>query len=295
MGYALKNKEKLSQGMRRIETRQVGCIMEQLKEWRPERNGSNVHQARKDLKKARAALRLIREKLDAADYRKANRNFREVGLALSPWRDTEVLLKTVVKMRKNCPDRRANEVLATLHEILQKQHEEIFRHPPQVGQIQAELRAARRYIKGWRLSGLKWSDLSCGSQRIYKQGRKAFYEAERTRTPENLHTWRKRVKDLWYQMCILQPSRPAAMARRARKLKKLSAYLGDDHDLVMLKQAAGTAKLEKGQIELLDELVDSRRGKLEQAAFELGQRLYSRKPASFARRVKRYGKKWCAR
>lgn len=215
-----------------------------------------------------------------------------MGQALARRRDVEVLLKTVDKLRAGHHDRRSSEILARLRRILLERNMELFHRPPITRKAEAKLESARGQIKSWHLGGLKWSDLSCGNQRAYKQGRKAFHEAERTRAPENLHEWRKRVKDMWYQLRVLQPARPKAIKKRAREMKQLSEYLGDDHDLTMFKQAVKTAKFAKPQTKLLDELADSQREKLEQAAFELGHRLYAEKPAAFGRRIKHYGKKW---
>lgn len=295
MGYELKTGEKLARGIRRIEKRQVGRIIKEIGEARPDRQGRAVHAARKDLKKARAALRLIQEKLDPKDYRKEHRKLRAVGQALAQRRDAEVLLKTVDKLRADCHDRRTGEILFKLRQVLLERYKEVFQRPPAAPKVETKLKSARRQIKGWQLGGLKWRDLSCGNQRTYKQGWKAFQEAERTPAPENLHEWRKRVKDMWYQLRVLQPARPKALKRRAHEMKQLSEYLGDSHDLMMFKEAVKTARFAKPQTELLDELADSQREKLEKAAFELGHRLYAEKPAAFGRRIKKYGKKWSTR
>jgi CHAD domain-containing protein len=295
MSTGLKTGENLAHGIRRIEKKQIGRIIEQLGESRPDRQGKAVHEARKDLKKARAALRLIRVKLDAQDYRKENRNLRKVGQALARRRDAEVLLKTVDKLRAGCHDRITREILAELRPVLLEQNKELFQRPPIARKAKAKLKSARKQIKSWHLDGLKWSDLSCGNQRTYKQGRKAFHKAERTRAPENLHEWRKRVKDMWYQLRVLQSARPRVIKKCAHKMKRLSEYLGDDHDLTMLKEAVKNAKFAKPQTRLLDELADSKREALEKAAFELGHRLYAEKPSAFGHRIKQYGKKWNGR
>jgi hypothetical protein len=44
-------------------------------------------------------------------------------------------------------------------------------------------------------------------RRIYRRGRKAMQHAQADPTNENLHEWRKRVKDLWHAEQILRPAR----------------------------------------------------------------------------------------
>ena len=291
MSYKLEHGEKLSRGIRRIETRQVRRITKDLVNERPKKRGKMVHEARKEIKKARSVLRMIRGRISDADYQKANRNLRKVGQAFSPWRDAEVALKTLNKLREDCRKARATRVLDELGEILQKCHDEILRHVPAVSKIKKKLRAARQRIKKLDLEGLSRSDLICGSQEIYRRGREALQEAELTHAPENLHEWRKRVKDLWHQLRILRPTRPVVGAEFAREMKKLSDFLGADHDLVMLQEAARKAELGKAHLELLARQVDLRRKKLQGAAFELGHRLFAGKPAVFARRIRYRGKK----
>ena len=53
---------------------------------------------------------------------------------------------------------------------------------------------------------------------------------------ELLHGWRKRVKDLSYQVSLLRPMAREEIDARAAELDNLSEHLGDDHDLAMLQQ-----------------------------------------------------------
>ena len=56
-----------------------------------------VHGARKDLKKARALLRLARPGMPAKDYRKENRRLRDLGRELSGGRDADVMLVALLQ------------------------------------------------------------------------------------------------------------------------------------------------------------------------------------------------------
>ena len=40
--------------------------------------------------------------------------------------------------------------------------------------------------------------------------------------PEDFHRWRKRVKDLWYHVSLLERARPEQMEALAKELKTLS-------------------------------------------------------------------------
>ena len=57
-----------------------------------------VHDARKDLKKLRALLRLVRDGLGEVRYRKENRALRNAGRALADFRDAAVRVELVEKL-----------------------------------------------------------------------------------------------------------------------------------------------------------------------------------------------------
>lgn len=108
-----------------------------------------------------------------------------------------------------------------------------------------------------------------------------------------MHEWRKRAKDLWYQVRILKPIQADALGELARCLKQIGQYLGDDHDLFMLEQAARQAGLERRELEAVSQIVATRRAQLQKKAFALGRELYVEKPSAFALRIERYGKAAC--
>ena len=88
-------------------------------------------------------------------------------------------------------------------------------------------------------------------RRTYAEGRKAFARADAEPSADNLHEWRKRVKDLWYQQQLLEDSWPGVMKAQAKEAKKLSKLLGDDHDLTVLAEHVDDPELHA--------LIDTRR------------------------------------
>src|ERR1700733_10637342 len=69
-----------------------------------------------------------------------------------------------------------------------------------------------------------------------RRGRQAFTRARGTREMEDLHAWRKRVKDLWYHERLLASTCGPTVRGHAKDLDRLSELLGDDHDLAVLRQ-----------------------------------------------------------
>jgi CHAD domain-containing protein len=122
--------------------------------------------------------------------------------------------------------------------------------------------------------------LTGGMQWVYRRGRRALRAAEKRPDGERLHELRKRAKDLWHSAQLLEPAAPKRMKKLARRGHRLSDLLGEDHDLLVLRERAEAQPelLEREELELLRALIDRRRNALEKDALALASRLYSRKP-----------------
>src|SRR5262249_7531385 len=130
-----------------------------------------------------------------------------------------------------------------------------------------------------------------------RQGREALAVVHAASTDANLHEWRKRVKDLWHQLEILEPTRPDLLEELATKAHELADHLGDDHDLVVLSETMKDVFRTEGDGAHGSEwsrLIQLRRGELQKSAFHLGDELYRERPKEFVRRLKAYWKAWRA-
>lgn len=293
MRFELKPKEKLPHGIRRIARKQVDRIIQDISVQRPECQGKTIHDARKSVKKSRAVLRLVRPRIGKKVYKKENSTLREVGRTLSSRRDAEVLLKTLGELRKDGKNHRLRPALDRLQRGLQERYDRAFHVTDRrTRDGKSGLASARKHILKWTLGRLGWADLGCGIERTYQQGRERMENADRTRSMQALHDWRKRVKDLWYELRILKPIKPNAMSRLADDAKRLSQLLGDDHDLAALEEELGKSGLDSKDAKIISGLIGLRRPKLQKAAFKLGRRVYREQPGDFARRIKCFGRAW---
>jgi hypothetical protein len=242
-----------------------------------------VHESRKAFKRSRAVVRLVRDEIGDDAYRRENTAYRDMGRRLSAARDARVL----VEVLDDLVDRYADEVppdrFARFRGALAEEHDaETERLHSETGrealeEVNADLERARDRVATWSLDS---GELQPGLQRIYRRGRRAFRAASEEPSVENLHEWRKRVKDLWHAAQVL------SKRKRARRLHHLSNLLGDDHDLAVLREKALDSHrcFEPVQtLTALKGLIDRRRADLEAEAFEVGSRLYRRKPRAYAR------------
>ena len=107
---------------------------------------------------------------------------------------------------------------------------------------------------------------------------------------DNLHEWRKRVKDLWHAEQILRGASPKKMKKLAKRTHELSDLLGDDHDLAELRSYASTHRQcfddRVTQVALVA-VIDRRRKELQREALRLGAKLYRSSPKRFAGSIER--------
>src|SRR5438445_12869636 len=98
MSYQLKHRETLGENLRRICRQQIERASAVAKgEKKP--NDTPVHETRKHLKKARAALRLVRKEIGRGLFRQQDYCLRDVARLISEIRDAEVRLQTVRQLQ----------------------------------------------------------------------------------------------------------------------------------------------------------------------------------------------------
>lgn len=291
----LRRGESGTHGVRRIARHRISDALSSLE--KKKIGDDEIHAARKELKKARAALRLLRSALGEGTYRRENVVLRDVARPLSAVRDGKVLLDTLDKLvRRYGPAARAIP-LDELREILRRERLRTRRTLSGTAgkQLRGALRQALVRSSRWRVGEQGWRVIGAGLTRIYAKGRKAFEASRARRSPENLHEWRKQVKYLWHQLQVLEPLWPALIGELADQSHKLADYLGDDHDLAVLRERVLEHKgafPDTASRSALLAFIDRWRVELEDKAFVLGARIYEERPKEFAARFGRYWSDW---
>jgi CHAD domain-containing protein len=277
--YRLKAGEPLPEGTVRIAH---GRIDDAIAELRGETDSSAeeaVHEARKDLKKLRALLRMMRGELGEDTFRRENACFRDAGRELAGVRDDDVMLATL----------RALDLPAGTEWELRKAVQ-VHRaagaddgRRTAAASVVAALREARGRVENWPLEHDSFDALHGGLERTYRRGRRNFRAARTEPTVEALHEWRKRVKEFWYQHTLLRSLWPPVMQAVGDEAHELANQLGDDHDLAML---AGWMREHTDAEPEFFEAVERRRSELEVEAMRLGKRLYADKTSAYVRRMR---------
>jgi CHAD domain-containing protein len=104
---------------------------------------------------------------------------------------------------------------------------------------------------------------------------------------QDLHEWRKRVKDFWYHARLLAPSAGPAVQGHAKDAHRLADLLGNDHDLAVLKQELVSNASVSPDVDAVVRLIDHRRRALQAEALDIGARVYAESPEAFRRRMRR--------
>lgn len=288
MGFRLKLREPLPDGLKRVFREQIESALH-LCENPAKQRGVTVHEVRKHLKKLRAAMRLAAGEVGKNCHAGEDRCVRKTGRLVSDLRDAQVRLQTFMDLRDQAVKRSEEQLFLRTEELLLLERES-FSAAFTGWQSQAipRLERVNSRLMNWRLEGLTWKQICGAVAKIYKRGQRGLAETIADPVPENFHTWRKRVKDIWYQLRILQPLNRVVLEQIAHDAEVLGELLGREHDLDFL-----LARLEKesGDETLADELVQLKKliGKrcrrLRRDALELGRRFYAEPAKAFAKRI----------
>jgi CHAD domain-containing protein len=205
--YCLKAAEPLPQDIVRVANGRIGHALEELRGKSDSTPEEAVHEARKDLKKLRALLRMTRGELGDATFRRENLCFRDAGRELAGVRESDVMLDTLKTL--DIPAGVEYELRTAIQGYRARNGGDL-RRTASTGVV-AMLREARERVEDWPLERDSFDALRKGLERTYRHGRRDFRAAQGAPTVEALHEWRKRVKDLWYQHTLLRELWPPVM------------------------------------------------------------------------------------
>jgi CHAD domain-containing protein len=288
MAYRLDFNEPPDTAARRCASERIEDAIAQLDTGREDDPETAVHEARKDVKKTRALLRLYRRDLGDATYRHENRELRDAGRALSGMRDADVLLDTLDGLAERYAGQVPGRAFDAVRERLRADDVPAPSVDESVDAARARLSGALGRVEDWPLGRTGRSSVRKGLKRSYARGRRALERAAGDRSDERLHEWRKRVKDLRYQQQLVRDAWPQVIGAQAKAAKALADLLGDDHDLAVLDARMRASGEVGGELDDVLALIARRRTELQDEALRLGRRLYAESPKRFGERVGRY-------
>jgi CHAD domain-containing protein len=287
MGFRLKLREPLPEGLKRVFREQIESALH-LCEKPAKQRGVTVHEVRKHLKKLRATMRLAAGAVGKECHAREDRCVRKIGRLVSGLRDAQVRLQTFIELRDQA-SKRSEQLFACTEELLLLERES-FSAAFSGWQNQAvlQLQRVKERLMNWQLEGLSWKEICGAVAKIYKRGQRGLEKTVADPVPENFHAWRKRVKDIWYQLRILQPLNRVVLTEMAHDAEVLGELLGLEHDLdfllARLEKESGDQALAE-ELAQLQKLIGKRCRRLHRDALELGRRFYAEPAKAFAKRI----------
>jgi len=245
-----------------------------------------VHEYRKALRRARAVVRLSRPLMGEGGYRSLVHDLRVALRGTSPLRDAAVLLQTLALLPDEDKTRPARKALTALLEA----------EPSVAGAPEVELRRSLQIVVplparflAFLPESLRWRELRAGLERSYRRTRRARKSAFRSREDADVHAFRKRVKELRYQLELLDATGVGKPRRDHRALALLAETLGEVTDLTLLRRCARLRQEEFGGarpqalLAALDAAIDARL----EALSGTSRKVFERSAREFAARAVR--------
>jgi len=299
MAYRLERGESVLSGLKRVVREEIESAGEHLSGKTKATRDESIHDARKSLKKVRATLRLVRGEMGEA-YRRENARLRDIAARLSEFRDAFAIIGTFDDLKNKFKSERAGTQLCSVRAGLIKRRDESGREED-VGVVlnaaAAALGKASKRVKRWPLETDGYEAIAPGLEETYRNGREALARARKDPSAENFHQLRKRVKDHWYHVRLLEGLWTEVIGAYEKSLKDLEDWLGNDHNLTVLRDkiAAEPAFFGKEKaIELTFDLIARYQKELRANAVPLAERIYEEKPREFTRRMRHLWDTWQA-
>ncbi|HEV7406282.1 MAG TPA: CHAD domain-containing protein, partial [Chthoniobacteraceae bacterium] len=197
-----------------------------------------THEIRRHGKKLRALLRLVRSCLGRRVYEAEDAGLRAMGRKFGKLRDAHVRVHALDALRKRYFERPQPALLTQARRLLLAKAGRRARRLTRgdtIAVTTAALQAARTRCLGWEVQGFGWKEALGALRQSYHRTRVAGVRASAEPSIKRLHAWRKTTKELGEQVKLLHKLDPRSMHELAHELDVLSEFLGDDHDLTLLR------------------------------------------------------------
>jgi len=197
-----------------------------------------VHDIRVLMKKSRAVIKLLSGQIEEESFKRDYESLREVGRMLSVWRETSVHRKILKDLKKKNQDLfsvlKDNEKLSFMMERTETPAEPAENIKNDLEKIEELLDKAGYRIRFQTLTNLNPAILIRELENTYSTVVDRYIKCRNNPKPPDIHEFRKKVKDLLYQLWFFRPLNPPAVKSLEKRLDTMAQNLGKHNDLTQL-------------------------------------------------------------
>ncbi|MGD9855020.1 MAG: CHAD domain-containing protein [Planctomycetaceae bacterium] len=287
MPYRFRRRETVVAGVRRIAREQIDAALAAIRDDDLDPHEA-VHQVRQRCKRVRGLLRLVRPQIGNT-YHQENAFFRDAAAGLSSLRDAQSMIECFDRQLAHVRGGRKRQSFASIGTQLRRRRDRIAREEGDVRirlkHFKRQMRDAKPRIDEWSLPVDEFEAIAGGFEQTYRLAQEFLERAYADPSAENFHEWRKHVKYHGYHCRLLRGIWPAMLDVFREAADCLGEWVGEDHDLAMIRRTVLDAPDDFGKpttIEALLLLIDRRRCQLQTQARPVGLRMFAHDPTAVA-------------
>jgi CHAD domain-containing protein len=244
--------------------------------------------ARKAVKRARGALRLVEQGLTGKWLAREEDILKEVSRVFRDVRDTlvaeELFDRVIGHFKEEHPSKKFESVRGRLSQVSKEVAEKACSDEKKIKQTIAEIQIALERVDELEIKGDPWKAIREGIRDTYRSSVDAFEDSCETRSEASYIEWRQSVKFLRVQLEYLKEFVTKEGEEVNGKLHRLSDLLGDYQDIAMLRDIVKEDKNSYGEKDLVKTTLDLFEERMKQVAKEarkLGEELFEPSPKVF--------------
>jgi CHAD domain-containing protein len=287
MGFGLKRDSAMPAALTRAVRKEFDQALQELEGARP--SEEQVHTARKGVKKIRAVLRLF-DSVER-DARRAQEALRRAAHGLSSLRDADVAGETLAGLHARYPQVATKAVVGIVAQGLSGGNRAARRVAgSDASRAHGVLERSRRPTLSLLRDTGRFPLVRDGLTRGYRRARKVMRSISMDSDATQFHRWRRRIKEHWYHVRLFE-TLDRGPRGRARRLRALETWLGDDHDLALLRAAivAAPRKFRRARAAtIVLGCITRAQSRLRTLALAHGRRLFSDNPRKMRSAVTRW-------
>jgi hypothetical protein len=284
VAYTLKPGRSIGYEVRRTVRKQIGLAIDKLRE------SNGIHDARRHVKKARATIRMVRTGMPSI-YEGTNRRLRRASRLLAPIADCESSVRTLDRLRRKYRRHLSPQTFSKIRRDLLERSALVVRKTKLTRAVPRAIRiltAERARAAGWNLTLDRFRHVGAGLQRTFRRARTSMARAQAAPTAKHYHAWRQRVKDLWFQVRLVEGWCGGRLQSLQRRLEVLDGWLDEFHNVALLEHVLVEEPLaSRAQTARYLRLLREYRSGLSSRTRMLGNAIFAQKPKQFRRRIRR--------